>query len=246
MKFNGKKAVVVGGGGGIGSVTCIELAKEGADVAVLDYSIEKSEKVAGNVTNLGRKAMAMQIDVAVYTEVDTCIKRVYEEFKRIDFMINMVGYAQLCPLADMTEKMWDRSIAVHLKGVFNCTRTVINDMIAQRSGRIVNFSSIAGVSGTPGNSHYSAAKAGIIGFCKAVAKEVAPFGITVNAIAPGVIDTPMLRDAPRERVEEIAASTPVGRMGKPSEIAATCLFLLSEEAGFITGQVINVNGGVYT
>ena len=246
MRFEGKKAVVTGGGSGQGESICIKLAEEGADVAILDLSLEKAEGVAKRVRELKRKAIAMKVDVSDFHAVGDCIKKVYDEFESIHFLINAAGYGQYIPFAEMTEEMWDRSIATHLKGVFNCSRAVINDMIAQRYGRIVNFTSISGIIGTATHSHYSAAKAGVIGLTKAMAKEVAPVGITLNAIAPGAIDTPFLNAIKAQSPDVLAnvvKSTPVGRLGEPEEVAALCLYLLSDDASFITGQVIGINGG---
>lgn len=245
MKFKGKVAAVTGGGGGMGRSISLEFAKEGADIAILDLVPGNAEKLANQVRDLGRKAIALKVDVADFQAVNDSINRVYQEFKRIDILINAAGYAQYVPFAEMTEEMWDASIGTHLKGTFNATRAVIRGMTSQRSGRIISISSVAGVTGTPKGCHYSAAKAGVIGFTKALAKEVAPLGITVNAIAPGAIDTPFLDAVARDLLEMYIKATPVGRLGKPEEIAALCLYLASEEASFITGQVININGGFY-
>ena len=146
----------------------------------------------------------------------------------------------------MTEDQWDRMFAVHLKGTFNCTRCVIETMLSQESGRIINIASVAGLTGTVHASHYSAAKGGIISFTKALAKEVAPFGITVNAVAPAVFDTPILKGVAEEVQELYRSRTPVGRMGRPREVATLCAYLASDNAGYITGQVISPNGGYYT
>ncbi len=247
MKFEGKKAVVTGGGSGQGASIALSLAREGADVAILDLDLENAEKVANQVRELKRKAIAMKVDVADFQGVNDCIKRVYSEFGRIDFLINSAGRGQYVLLAEMTEEMWDRSVAIHLKGVFNCTRAVINGMSDQQYGRIINISSASGVWGPPKHSHYSAAKAGVIGLTKALAKEVGRLGITVNAIAPGAIDTPFLnvvRAQAPEVVQHLINATLVGRMGRPEEVAALCLYLLSDDAGYITGQVINISGGL--
>ncbi|MDO8491122.1 MAG: SDR family NAD(P)-dependent oxidoreductase, partial [Dehalococcoidia bacterium] len=162
-----------------------------------------------------------------------------------DVLINGAGYAQYTPFTEMTEEMWDRSVNTHLKGTFNATHAVVPGMIAQRSGRIISISSAAGVTGTPKGCHYSAAKAGVIGLTKALAKEVAPLGITVNAIAPGAVDTHFLDAVARDLLQMYIKSTPVGRLCTPGEIAALCAYLASPEAGFITGHVVNINGGFY-
>ena len=248
VKFEDKKVVVAGGGGGMGLAISLAFAHEGADVAILDSVAENAEKVASQVTGMGRKAIALKVDVADFKAVGDCIKRVYDEFKSIDVLINAAGYGQYVPFAELTEEVWDRSIGTHLKGPFNATRAVINGMISQRSGRIISFSSISGVTGTPKHCHYSAGKAGVIGLTKALAKEVAPLGITVNAIAPGAIETPFLdaiKAEAKDVIEMVTKATPVGRLGTPEEMAALCIYLASEEAGFITGQVIGINGGYH-
>ena len=245
MKFEGKKAVVIGGGGGMGRAICCEFAKEGADVAVVDLVLENAETVAKQVRDLRRKAIALKVDVADFQAFHDCINTVYKEFKRIDILVNGAGYGDLVPFAEMSEETWDRSIATHLKGTFNATRAVINGMISQHSGRIISISSIGGVTGTPNHCQYAAAKAGVIGLTKALAKEVAREGITVNAIAPGAIETPFVKDVPQSTVDMIMKATPVGRWGTSEEIAALIVYLASDEAGFVTGQVININGGYY-
>jgi NAD(P)-dependent dehydrogenase (short-subunit alcohol dehydrogenase family) len=159
--------------------------------------------------------------------------------------VNDAGIADLTPFVEMSEERWDRMIAVHLKGAFNCTRAVLGDMVAAGWGRIVNISSVAGLRGGPGLTHYSAAKAGIIGLTKALAAEVGRSGITVNAIAPGLIDTPLLTGSgmPEAIIQAIVQQAPVGRIGTPDDIAAACAYLVSEEASFTTGQVLSPNGG---
>jgi 3-oxoacyl-[acyl-carrier protein] reductase len=245
MRFDGKKAVVVGGGGGMGRAICCGFAKEGADVAVLDLVLENAEKVAKEVRDSGHKAIAMKVDIGDFKTVHDCINGVYKEFKHIDILVNGAGYGDLVPFAEMTEETWDRCIATHLKGTFNAMRAVINGMISQHSGRIISISSIAGVTGTPKHCQYSAAKAGVIGLTKALAKEVASEGITVNAIAPGAIKTPFVKNVPQSSLDIFIKATLAGRWGTPEEIAALVLYLASDEAGFVTGQVININGGQY-
>jgi NAD(P)-dependent dehydrogenase (short-subunit alcohol dehydrogenase family) len=249
MNFKGRKAVVTGGGSGQGNAICLALAKEGIDIAVLDLSTENANRAATQIRELKRNALAAGIDVSDYRAVGEYLNLVHTEFGRIDFLVNAAGFGQYVSFAEMTEDIWDRSIATHLKGVFNCCRHVINYMIDQRYGRIVSISSVSGISGSPRHVQYSAAKAGVIGFTKALAKEIAPHGITVNAIAPGAIDTPYLdaiRNEAPELLEMNVKATPVGRLGTPEEIAALCLFLISDEASYITGQTINISGGWVT
>lgn len=244
MKLKGKVAVVTGGGGGMATGISQELAQEGCDIALLDVNLENAEKVADLVRALGRRAIAIQCDVAQFSNVHWAMDRVYHELEHIDILVNNAGYGQYVLVSEMTEEMWDRMIAVHLKGTFNCTRAVINRMISQRSGRIINISSVTGIMGAATHTHYAAAKAGMIGFTKSLAKEVAPFAITVNAVAPGIVDTPFIGRMPEELRQRVITSTLLGRLGRPKDVAAVVAFLASEDASFITGQVISPNGGL--
>ena len=240
--------MVTGGASGIGRAIVLRLARDGADVAILDVDVAGAERIAREVTANGRRALAVETDVAASAGVGGSVERVRGELAPVTLLVNAAGIASFVPLLQMTEGDWDRLIAVHLKGTFNCTRAVLPDMIAARWGRVVSIASVAGLNGGgPGLAHYAAAKAGIIGFTKAVALEMAGFGITVNAIAPGLIDTPLLDRSgmPREVRERIVQQMPVGRIGAPDDIAAACAYLVSEDASFVTGQVLSPNGGGY-
>jgi len=241
-------SIVTGGASGIGRAIALRLARNGGDVAILDVDVAGAERVAREVTALGRRALAVETDVASSASVRAAVERVHREFAPVGILVNAAGIASFVPLLQMTEETWDRLVAVHLKGTFNCTRAVLPDMIAARWGRVVSIASVAGLNGGgPGLAHYAAAKAGIIGFTKAVALEMAGFGITVNAIAPGLIDTPLLDRSgmPREVRERIVQQMPVGRIGAPDDIAAACAYLVAEDASFVTGQVLSPNGGGY-
>jgi len=246
MRFEGKVAVITGGGSGIGRATCIAFAKEGARIGILDVNPSNAEKVAKEVRDGGGAAVGVQADVARYEEVTSAIGQVENILGQIDILVNAAGYGHYVVLAEMSEEAWDRSIAVNLKGTFNCTRAVINTMISRRQGKIVNVSSVAGIVGAARHTQYSAAKAGVIGMSKGLAKEVAALGINVNVLAPALIDTdfyePMKRQAPGF-YEQLQKSIPMGRMGTAEEMAQVILFLCSESAAFITGQVISPNGG---
>lgn len=252
MSASTRNAVVTGGASGIGRGISLRLARDGANVAIFDLDRAGAEAVAEAIKALGRKALACQVDVADRAQVEAAVGRVREELGPIHILVNDAGIGEFVPLAQMSEAQWDRMIAIHLKGTFHCTKAVIRDMVDAKWGRVVSISSVAGLGGGPGLVHYSAAKAGIIGFTKALAQEVGPLGITVNAIAPGLIDTPILRksDIPEEQlrqfIETIVGRTPVRRVGVPDDIAAACAYLVSEEASFFTGQVVSPNGGMYT
>ncbi|MGH7818937.1 MAG: SDR family NAD(P)-dependent oxidoreductase, partial [Candidatus Binatia bacterium] len=195
----------------------------------------------------GRRALALRVDVADSGGVAEAVAKARRELGRIQILVNNAGIGEIAPLVQMTEAQWDRMIAVHLKGVFNCTRAVVEEMVASGWGRIVSTSSVAGLSGAPGFVHYSAAKAGILGFTKALSLELGATGVTVNAIAPGMIDTPILRKAAvtEEMIRRVVDRSPAKRIGRPEDIAAACAYIVSEEAGFLMGQVLSPNGGTY-
>jgi NAD(P)-dependent dehydrogenase (short-subunit alcohol dehydrogenase family) len=248
MGLAGRNAVVTGGASGIGKAIALRLARDGADVAILDVDLAGADQVAKQLAAAGRRAVAAQADVASGPSVAAALERVRRELGPLHILVNDAGIAGFVPLLQMTEEQWDLLIAVHLKGTFNCTRGVLPDMIDARWGRVVSIASVAGLNGGgAGLTHYAAAKAGIIGFSKALALEVAPFGVTANAIAPGLVDTPLLGRSgmPQEVRDRIVDRIPVGRIGTPEDVAAACAYLVAEEAGFITGQVVSPNGGGY-
>jgi NAD(P)-dependent dehydrogenase (short-subunit alcohol dehydrogenase family) len=242
-----KIAVVTGGASGIGRSICQRLARDGADVAVLDVDRDGAQRVAAEVAGLGRRGLGVEADVSSAASVAAAVGRVHGELGPVQILVNDAGIADFTPLLEMTEAQWDRMIAVHLKGTFNCTRGLLPDMVAGGWGRIVNISSVGGLGGAPGLVHYAAAKAGIIGFTKALAVEVGARGVTVNAIAPGLIETPLLKKSgvPAAIFQVSVQQSPVGRIGRPEDIAAACAYLVSEEASFFTGQVLSPNGGGY-
>jgi NAD(P)-dependent dehydrogenase (short-subunit alcohol dehydrogenase family) len=245
MAVAGRNAAVTGGASGIGRSICLHLARAGVEVAVLDLNRIGAEQVAREVTALGRRGVAVELDVAEPASVAAAVERVHGVLGPVHVLVNDAGIAGFQPLLQMSDEAWDRMIAVHLKGTFNCTRAFLPDMVEAGWGRIVNISSVAGLRGGANLSHYAAAKAGILGFTKAVALEVGSLGITVNAIAPGVIDTPMLRGSgwTDEMSQAVVRNAAIRRLGTPDDIAAACRFLASDEAGFMTGQVLSPNGG---
>jgi len=244
MNFEGKTSLVTGASQGIGESIAFELAREGSEVVCVDVQKEKLEEVARRIRESGGKASAYCADVSRLDQATKVVEEVLERHKKIDHLVNNAGITKDNLLMRMTEDEWDAVVAVNLKGVFNFSKAVIRSMISNRQGRIVNISSVVALIGNVGQCNYSASKAGIIGFTRSLAREVASRGITVNAVAPGFISTSMTESLP-EAVKKIFLDLiPMKRFGSPEEVAHIVKFLLSDEAAYITGQVINVNGGM--
>ena len=242
--LNGKVAIVTGGAGDIGREICIELAKEGASIAIhYNNSYEQAVKLREYIKSNFSYAEIFKADISNRQQVDNMIDSIYNKFGRIDYLINNAGIAQIKPFIEITEEDWDKMMNVNLKGIFNCTQSVLRYMLPQKYGSIINISSIWGISGASCEVHYSASKGGIIAFTKALAKELGPSKIRVNCIAPGVIDTRMNNILNREEKEHLIEDIPLMSIGKPQDVANAVLFLLSDKANFITGQVITVDGG---
>lgn len=244
MIFEGKVSIVTGASQGIGENIALELSREGAEVILVDIQKEKLEEVADKVARDKGKASVFCADVSRLDQVKEVTEKVIQDHQRIDHLVNNAGITRDNLLMRMTEEEWDAVLTVNLKGVFNLSKAVIRNMISNRYGRIVNISSVVGQMGNPGQTNYAASKAGVLGFTKALAREVAPRGITVNAIAPGYIATPMTENLPEQVKRIFVELIPMKRFGSPGEIAHAVKFLLSDEAAYITGQVINVNGGM--
>lgn len=246
MTLKDKVALVTGASRGIGRAIALALADQGAHV-VVNYagSEAAANQVAEAVKDRGGEALVIQANVADVNQVNQMIDQVVERFGRIDILVNNAGITRDNLLMRMKEEEWDEVIATNLKGVYNCIKAVTRPMMKQRSGRIINISSVVGVMGNPGQANYVAAKAGVIGLTKSVARELASRGITVNAVAPGFIETDMTAKLSEETAKGLMAQIPLNRLGKPEDIADVVSFLASDKASYITGQTLHVDGGMY-
>ncbi|MEW6086906.1 MAG: 3-oxoacyl-[acyl-carrier-protein] reductase [bacterium] len=244
MGLKDRVSIVTGGGQGIGKAISLGLAKNGAKVVVVDISQENADNMLKEIEGLGGSASAYKMDVSNFTEVSDVTNKILDKYGKIDILVNNAGITRDGLLLKMKEEDWDRVLNINLKGVFNCTKAVIRPMLKERWGRIVNIASIVGLIGNAGQANYSASKAGIIGFTKTVAREVASRNITVNAIAPGFIATEMTKVLPDNVKENLMKQIPLGRLGQVEDVAQAILFLVSEKAGYITGEVIRVDGGM--
>lgn len=246
MSLAGKVAVVTGGSRGIGRAICLRFAAMGAKVVINYVSrAEAAEETKAQVKALGGECVIVKFDVASTSGVQEAFKHITAECGRIDVLVCNAGITRDGLLATMKEEDWDQVMAVNLKGTFNCTKAAIKLMLRQKRGTVINIASITGLMGNPGQANYSASKAGVIGFTKAVAREYAERGITVNAVAPGFIATAMTDAIPEKEREALIKQIPLQRLGTPLDVAHAVYFLASEQASYITGQVIGVNGGLY-
>jgi 3-oxoacyl-[acyl-carrier protein] reductase len=243
--LTGQIAVVTGGAQGIGQAIATTLAQEGADVVVADLDANRCEETVARVRQLGRKAMAVSVNVGDWDQVKGLIDHVQKDWERIDILVNNAGITRDGLLLRMKEEDWQSVLQVNLTGTFFCVKAVLPMMSRQRSGRIVNIASIVGAIGNIGQANYAASKAAVIGLTKTVAREYASRNITVNAVAPGFIDTAMTQDLSVETKEALLNQIPLKRLGQPSDIADAVSFLCSEKAGYITGHVLHVNGGMH-
>jgi 3-oxoacyl-[acyl-carrier protein] reductase len=245
LELSGKVALVTGAAQGIGKAIALLLARNGADIAVSDINLEKAGETAKEIEAMGRKAMAVKVNVASPQDVEGMVESILGRLGRIDILVNNAGIARDKLILRMAEEDWDAVVDVNLKGTFICTKAAVKHMSKQRSGKIVNIASVVGEMGNAGQANYSASKAGVIGFTKTIAREFAQRGINVNAIAPGYIETPMTDALPEKVKEELKRMIPMERLGRPEDVAEAVLFLVSEASSYITGQVLNVNGGIY-
>ncbi len=239
-------AIVTGGASGMGVGIARYLARAGHPVAIFDVQDELFEPVLAEVRSEGVPAFAYKVDVTDRAQVDAATQAVREQLGPISIMVTSAGVSASVPFTELTIDAWDRMLAINLTGTFHCVQAAIPDMLAAGWGRIVTISSSSAQSGVAKRAHYAASKGGVIALTKALAVEFAPSGITVNTIPPSIVDTPMARGPVAHRsLADVAAMTPVRRVGTPGDIGAACLFLCSDDAGFITGQIIGVNGGLY-
>jgi 3-oxoacyl-[acyl-carrier protein] reductase len=242
LRFENKVVMVTGGAAGIGRVTAENFAKEGARVAICDVNPEAGREA---IKALGPAASFEQVDVSSSTAVSSWVKAVFNKYGQIDVLVNNAGITRDGLIMRMKEEDWDAVININLKSAFNCIKAVSTIMVKQRSGRIISLASVVGVMGNPGQANYVASKAGMIGITKTVAKELGSRGITVNAVAPGFIDTDMTAVLPDKAKEAMLSMIPLQRAGTPQDVADAITFLASDSAAYITGQVIHVTGGMY-
>ena len=244
MNFNGKTALITGAGRGIGKTIAIKLAEFGSDIAIADMN-PVSDDVLKEIEDYGTKCLAFQLDVTDVESVDSVVKKIIDETGGIHILVNNAGISQDNLFMRMKPEQWSQVIDVNLNGVFHVTKAVIRTMVKQHSGRIINISSVVGFSGNPGQVNYSSTKSGLIGFTKSLSREVGTRGITVNAVAPGFINTAMTQALNESQQQAILSQIPLGRMGEAEDIANAVVFLASEDASYITGTVLHVNGGMY-
>lgn len=245
MQLKDKVALVTGAAQGIGKSIAVALAKAGANIVVSDINLELASQTAKEIESLGVKTLAIKTNVADLTDVENSVAEIVKALGRIDILVNNAGITKDGLLVRMKKEDWDAVLAVNLSGVFNCTKTVSSLMMKQRSGKIISIASIVGQMGNFGQANYAATKAGVIGFTKTVARELASRNVTVNAIAPGFIQTAMTDKIPDDVKNKMLEQIPLGKLGQPEDIASAVLFLASPAADYITGQVLAVNGGMY-
>jgi 2-hydroxycyclohexanecarboxyl-CoA dehydrogenase len=250
MAFVGRNAIVTGGASGIGLATSQRLARDGAGVAIWDIDAAAAQRAAAELVAAGCRAIAVQVDVSDRAQIDSGVERAHAELGKVQILVNNAGITLFKPFMELTDVELDRVLSVNLKSLFQCTQAVLPDMLAAGWGRVINISSSSAQSGSARMTAYAASKGGVIAFTKSLALELAAQGVTVNNIPPGFVDTPMLRQSDKPgslstSIAGIAASSPMKRPGRPEDIAAACAFLASEDAGYITGHTLSVNGGRY-
>lgn len=246
-RFKDRVAIITGGAQGIGEAIARRLANEGAIVAILDIQHEKAQVVANDIVSKGGSAIAVKMDITDSQDVKRAVKEVEDKLGKVDTLINNVGWDKIVPFIQLTEELWDRIIAINLRGPITVTRAVLDGMINRNYGKIVNIASDAGRAGSSGESIYSACKGGIIAFTKTLARELHKYNILVNCVSPGPVDTPLLASVSKNNpklIETLQRAIPMRRLGKPEEVAGAVAFLASDEASYITGQTLSVSGGL--
>ena len=245
MKFKGKVAVITGGSSGIGKSIAEVLSTEGANIIIADINIKNATEIVNKIVGLGIKSFAMKTDVSKSYDVEALFETTLKNFGRVDFLINSAGVCPVQTFEEISERDWDFVMNTNLKGTFLCSKFVTPIMKKQKFGRIVNFGSIAGkIGGIKAGAHYSASKAGIMCLTKSLALYLAPYGITVNAVAPGIIKTPMTQELSKGKWESYVKEIPLKMIGAPVDVAHAVAFLVSDEARYITGEILDINGGM--
>lgn len=244
MLLKDKVALITGGGRGIGREIALKFSSQGCDIAIFELNEESTKPVVSEIEVMARVAIGLGVDVRRLAQVEEGINKILDKFGRIDILINNAGITKDGLILRMEEKDWDNVLGVNLKGSFNCIKAAARHMLKAKSGRIINIASIIGIMGNAGQANYAASKAGIIGLTKSIAKEFASRGITCNAIAPGFIQTDMTKSLPEDVKNKMLSLIPLGKLGEPVDVAEAALFLASAGAGYITGQVIVVDGGM--
>lgn len=244
MRLKDKVAIITGGANGIGAKTAEIFAQEGARVVVADFARESGEKVVAKLKENGAQALFVKVDVADFSSVQQLIDKTLDEFKQIDILVNNAGITADGFLVKMDDNAWDRVIDVNLKGVFNCGKAAAKVMMDQGKGVILNATSVVGLYGNIGQSNYAASKFGVIGLTKTWAKELAPRGVRVNAVAPGYTMTAMMDTVPEKLLDAFKEKTPLKRMGEPEDVAYAYLYLASDEASYVNGEILSVDGGL--
>lgn len=246
MRLKDKVAIVTGGAGAFGRQISLTYAREGATVVVADMNEEKAQAVVEEIKICGNQAIAVKLDITDEKDVASVINRLITRFKKIDILVNNAGISDSIPIQDATLPIWEKTLTVNLTGVFLMCREIINHMIENEYGKIVNIASISGLTGRPVSVHYAASKAGVIALTRTLANQVAEYGVNVNAVAPATVVTPILEKGfDQETIDRLKSTIPYKRQGKPEDIANLCLFLGSDESEWITGEVVVVSGGAF-